>query len=211
MIDSTKTVSPLRQRMLDDMTMRKLGDKTQIGYVRAVKRFTRFFGQPPELASPEDLRCFQKHLVVEGVSATTINATITGLRFLFEVTLERLQALKRMSPVRVPHKLPVVLTSDEVARLLSAAPTLKAKAALSVAYGAGLRANEVVHLKISDIDSERMVLRVEQGKGGRDRNAMVERRQTARQDAAWWLVIPRHEPDQPDKHAPTQPHDQGRF
>lgn len=173
MSHSNKTVSPLRQRMIDDMRLRKLSEKTQIGYIRAVKRFTRFYGQSPELASPEDLRRFQKHLVDEGVSGTTINATITGLRFLFEVTLDRHQAMKRMAPVRVPHKLPVVLTSDEVARLLSAAPTLKAKAALSVAYGAGLRANEVVHLKISDIDSERMVLRVEQGKGGRDRNAML--------------------------------------
>jgi len=173
MIDTTKTVSPLRQRMIDDMRLRKLNDKTQISYIRAVKRFARFFGKSPELASPEDLRRFQKHLVDEGASGTTINATITGLRFLFEVTLDRHQAMKRMSPVRVPHKLPVVLTSDEVARLLSAAPTLKAKAALSVAYGAGLRAAEVVHLKISDIDSERMTLHVEQGKGGRDRNAML--------------------------------------
>jgi site-specific recombinase XerD len=173
MSNSIKTITPLRQRMLDDMTLRKLNEKTQSGYIRAVKRFTRFFGQSPELASPDDLRRFQMHLVAQGVSGTTINATITGLRFFFEVTLDRHKALKKMSPVRVPQKLPMVLTSDEVARLLAAAPNIKAKAALSVAYGAGLRASEVVHLKISDIDSERMILRVEQGKGARDRNAML--------------------------------------
>jgi site-specific recombinase XerD len=159
--------------MLDDMALRKLSEKTQSQYVRSVKRFARFFGQSPDLASPEDLRRFQKHLVEQDVSSTTINATITGLRFFFEVTLDRREALKKMSPVRVPQKLPTVLTADEVARLLSAAPNLKAKAALSVAYGAGLRASEVTHLKVTDIDSERMILRVEQGKGHRDRNALL--------------------------------------
>jgi len=173
MTHSNKPVSPLRQRMLDDMALRKLSEKTQTAYIRAVKRFTRFFGQSPDQAGPEDLRRFQKHLVDEGVSATTINATITGLRFFFEVTLDRREALKKMSPLRAPQKLPTVLTVDEVKRLLEAAPNLKAQAALSVAYGAGLRASEVVHLKIADIDSQRMVLRVEQGKGQRDRNALL--------------------------------------
>lgn len=173
MIKSNQSVSPLRQRMIDDMAMRKLNESTQTTYIRAVKRFTQFFGQAPDLASPEDLRRFQMHLVEQGVSSTTINATITGLRFFFEVTLDRHQALKKMSPVRAPQKLPTVLTADEVARLLSAAPNLKARAALSVAYGAGLRASEVVHLKMTDIDSQRMILRVEQGKGLRDRNAML--------------------------------------
>ena len=168
-----KSVSPLRQRMIDDMTLRKLSDKTQIQYIRAVKRFARYFGQAPDLASLEDLRRFQMYLVEQNVSSITINATITGLRFFFEKTLDRPEALKRMSPLRVPQKLPTVLSTEEVARLLNAAPHLKAKAALSVAYGAGLRASEVVHLKISDIDSERMILHVEQGKGDRDRNAIL--------------------------------------
>jgi site-specific recombinase XerD len=112
-------------------------------------------------------------LVSEGVSTITINATITGLRFLFEVTLDRPEALKKMSPLKVPQKLPMVLSTDEVKRLLEAAPGLKARSALSVAYGAGLRASEVVHLKIADVDSERMILRIEQGKGRRDRYAML--------------------------------------
>lgn len=167
------TISPLRQRMLDDMALRKLAEQTQTAYLRAVERFTRFFGQSPDLASPEDLRRFQMQLVADGVSTTTINATITGLRFFFEVTLDRPDALKRMSPLKAPQKLPTVLSADEVKRLLDAAPGLKAQAALSVAYGAGLRAAEVVHLKVSDIDSERMILRIEQGKGRRDRYAML--------------------------------------
>jgi site-specific recombinase XerD len=167
------TISPLRQRMLDDMALRKLSEQTQRAYIRAVERFARFFGQSPDLASPEDLRRFQMHLVEQGVSTTTINGTITGLRFLFEVTLDRPSALKRMSPLKAPQKLPIVLSTDEVKRLLEAAPGLKAQAALSVAYGAGLRASEVVHLKLADIDSERMILRIEQGKGPRDRYAML--------------------------------------
>lgn len=170
---SNHSISPLRQRMIDDMTMRKLNPKTQANYLRAVKNFTRFFGRSPDLAEPEDLRRFQLHLVEQGVSSTTLNATITGLKFFFGVTLDRPSALKKMSPVRKEQKLPQVLSVDEVTRLLKAASNLKHRAALSVAYGAGLRASEVVHLKVTDIDSERMILRVQQGKGRRDRYAML--------------------------------------
>ena len=173
MTDSNKSTSPLRQRMIDDMTLRKLSPRTQAGYLRAVVKFTRFFGQSPDLASPEDLRAFQLHLVEEGASSTSINATLTGLTFLFGVTLDRPSALKRMSRVHQPQKLPRVLSVDEVARLLRGATNLKHRAALSVAYGAGLRASEVVHLKVSDIDSDRMIVRVNQGKGRRDRYAML--------------------------------------
>ena len=173
MTDSSKSVSPLRQRMIDDMTMRKLQPKTQAGYLRSVKDFTRFFGRSPDRAGPEDLRRFQLHLVEKGVSSTTLNATITALKFFYGVTLDRPSALKKMSPVRKEQKLPQVLSVEEVTRLLTAAGNLKHRAALSVAYGAGLRASEVTHLKIVDIDSERMILRVEQGKGRRDRYAML--------------------------------------
>ena len=173
MTDSTKSTSPLRQRMIDDMTLRKLSPRTQAGYLRAVVKFTRFFGQSPDLAMPDDLRAFQLHLVEQGASSTSINATLTGLTFLFGVTLDRPSALKRMSRVRKPQKLPRVLSVDEVARLLRGATNLKHRAALSVAYGAGLRASEVVHLKVTDIDSDRMILRVVQGKGQRDRYAML--------------------------------------
>ena len=173
MTQSNNSISPLRQRMIDDMTLRQLQEKTQSGYLRSVKRLTKFLGRSPDSASAEDLRAFQKQLVEHGASSATINATIRGLRFFFETTLERPAALKRMSPVRVPERLPVVLSVADVTRLLDAAPNLKSKAALSVAYGAGLRASEVCHLKITDIDSERMIIRVEQGKGSRDRQAML--------------------------------------
>ena len=167
------STSPLRQRMIEDMTMRKLNPKTQSGYIRAVKKLTCFLGRSPATASREDLRRFQLHLVEGGVSSVTLNATITGLRFFFEVTLERGDAMAKMSHVHQPRTLPIVLSDAEVERVIEAAGSLKYKAALSVAYGAGLRAGEVVHLKVSDIDSERMVLRVEQGKGKKDRYAML--------------------------------------
>jgi len=173
MTDSNKSISPLRQRMIEDMTLRKLQPKTQLGYIRAVKKLAGFLGRPPDTASAEDLRRFQLHLVEEGVSSTTINATITGLKFFFGVSLERPSVLQRMSRVRQPQKLPQVLSVDEVERLLTGASNPKHRAALAVAYGAGLRASEVVHLKIADIDSERMIVRVNQGKGQRDRYAML--------------------------------------
>jgi len=173
MTDSNKSISPLRQRMIDDMTLRKLNPRTQAGYLRSVVRFTRFFGQSPDLASPEDLRAFQLHLVEQGASSTSINGILTGLTFFFRMTLDRPSAMKRMSRVPQPQKLPHVLSVDEVARLLRGATNLKHRAVLSVAYGAGLRASEVVHLKVTDIDSDRMILRVVQGKGQRDRYAML--------------------------------------
>jgi len=172
--------------MIEDMTMRKLSPKTQAGYLRAVIKFSLFFGRSPDLASPEDLRTFQLHQVEAGVSSTTINATITGLRFLFDVTLERPSALKRMSRVRNPQKLPQVLSVEEVERLLAGASNPKHRAALAVAYGAGLRASEVVHLKIADIDSARMIVRVVQGKGRRDRYAMLSP-SLLELLRAWWL------------------------
>ena len=173
MTHSTKTISPLRQRMLDDMAMRKLKPKTQIAYIRAVRKLSQFLGRSPAQATSEDLRRFQLHLVATGISSVTLNNTITGLRFFFEVTLRRADALEQMSPVHEPRKLPVVLSASEVEQILEAAGSLKFRAALAVAYGAGLRASEVVHLKVSDIDSQRMVIRVEQGKGGKDRDAML--------------------------------------
>jgi integrase/recombinase XerD len=170
---SAKSISALRQRMLDDMTMRKLTPQTQTQYLRAVRRLAKYLGRSPDQADAEDLRRFQLHLVEQGTASTTLNATITGLRFFFEVTLGSPQRMAKMSPVREPRKLPVVLSAEEVTRLLDAAPNLKARAALSVAYGAGLRAAEVVSLKVGDIDSERMLIRVEQGKGCKDRYAML--------------------------------------
>jgi len=167
------TISPLRLRMIEDMTIRKFAPKTQQGYIRAVRNFSAFLGTSPDGASFEDVRRYQLHLATLGTGAPTINRSLTALRFLFTVTLRRPDVVAELPFVREPRKLPVVLSPEEVARLLDAAPGLKYKAALSVAYGAGLRASEVVSLKIADIDSDRMVIRVEQGKGRKDRYVML--------------------------------------
>jgi site-specific recombinase XerD len=159
--------------MIDDMMMRKLSPQTQGAYIRAVIKFTRFLGRSPDTATAEDLRRYQLHLVETGVSSIMLNATITTLRFFFAVTLEHPEALAKMSSVREPRKLPVVLSREEVARLIEAAANPKHQAALAVAYGAGLRASEVVALKVIDIDSQCMTLRIEQGKGRKDRYAML--------------------------------------
>jgi integrase/recombinase XerD len=168
-----ESITPLRRRMIEDMTVRHFASKTQNDYVRAVSNLARFLGRSPGTASDEDLRRFQLHLTENHVGAPTINLTVTALRFLFSVTLDRPEVARRLTFVHEPRKLPIVLSPEEVARFLEAAPGVKYKAALSVAYGAGLRVSEVVALKVSDIDSKRMMLRVEQGKGRRDRHAML--------------------------------------
>ncbi|KGJ96000.1 tyrosine-type recombinase/integrase [Thalassotalea sp. ND16A] len=163
----------LRQRINDDMTMRKLATKTQIAYIRAINKLCEYLQHSPETATDEELREFQLFMVNNGDSGITINATLTGLRFLFQTTLNKPEVVAKMSTVSVARTLPVVLNLDEARRFIQAAPHPKFKAALAVAYGAGLRVSEVVALKVSDIDSKRMVLRVEQGKGSKDRYAML--------------------------------------
>ncbi len=168
-----QAMSPLRRRMIEDMTIRKFASKTQHDYLQRVKNFTIHLGRSPDTASSEDVRRYQLHLTASGVGVPTVNQTVSTLRFFFKVTLGRPDLVERTAFVREPRKLPVVLSPEEVARLLDAAPGLKYKAALSVAYGAGLRVSEVVALKIGDIDSKRMVIRVEQGKGRKDRYVML--------------------------------------
>ncbi len=179
--------TPLRQRMLDDMRMRKLEPKTQEAYVRAVRKLAAYLGRSPDTATVEDLRNFQLHLVDTGTSPITLNATLTGLKFFFDITLGQIELMARMQPVKVPRTLPVVLSTDEVTRLIAAARNVKHQAALSVAYGAGLRASEVISLKITDVDSQRMTLRVEQGKGAKDRYAMLSPVLLQRL-RTWWRV-----------------------
>jgi integrase/recombinase XerD len=137
----SKTISPLRQRMIEDMRMRKLAPHTQTGYIRAVRKLTRYLNRSPDTATAEDLRNFQLHLVDQGTSPITLNASITGLKFFFGVTLERGALMAKMQHVFVPRTLPVVLSREEVRLLIAAAPSLKYQTALSVAYGAGLRAS----------------------------------------------------------------------
>ena len=180
-----EAMSPLRRRMIEDMTIRKFAPKTQHDYLQRVKNFAAFLGRSPDTASFEDVRRYQLRLTTSGVGVPTVNQTVSTLRFFFRVTLKRHDILEHTHFIHEPRKLPVVLSPEEVARLLDAAPGLKYKAALSVAYGAGLRAGEVVSLKINHIDSERMVIRVEQGKGRKDRYVMLSPHLLALL-RAWW-------------------------
>jgi len=158
------SISPLRQRMIDDMRMRKFGEKTQLDYIRAVRNFTKYLGRSPDTATVEDLRNYQLHLVDHGVSPASLNSAISGLKFFFNVTLDRPELVAKMQPVHLPRKLPVILSPEEVKRLIAAAGNLKHQTALALAYAIGLRVNEVAVLKVGDIDSQRMTLRVEQDK-----------------------------------------------
>lgn len=167
------TISPLRRRMIDDMNMRRFSQETQRNYIRDVGRFATFLGRSPATATADDVRQFQIEQRDAGVPTPTMNSIVSALRFFFTYTIDRPDLARKLIRVAHPRNLPVVLSRDEVARLLNATTCLKHQAALSVAYGSGLRVAEVAALKVSDIDSERMLLRVERGKGGRYRNAML--------------------------------------
>ena len=200
---STEAVSPLRQRMIEDMTIRQFGEHTKRDYIRQVRAFTTFLGRSPDRAEPEDLRRYQLHLASLGASYSRMNLASTALRFFFHITLGRAGFGDRMARVPTPERLPVVLSPEEVALLLAHAPNLKYRAALSVAYGCGLRISEIAHLKVTDIDSARMLIRVEQGKGRKDRYVMLapDLLDLLRQ---WWRVkrsrgwlFPGQQPAQP--------------
>jgi integrase/recombinase XerD len=166
-------ISPLRQRLIEDMNMRRFSRATQRNYIRDVGRFATFLRRPPDTATADDVRRFQVEQRDAGLAAPTMNSIVAALRFFFTHTLDRPDLARKLFRVTYPRKLPVVLSPDEVARLLQATTCLKHQAALSVAYGAGLRVAEVSTLKVGDIDSERMLIRVERGKGGQYRNAML--------------------------------------
>lgn len=166
-------ISPLRQRLIEDMNMRRFCRETQRNYIRDVGRFATFLGRPPDTATAEEVRRFQVEQQDTGVPVPTMNSIVSALRFFFLHTVDRPDLARKLVRRAHPRKLPVVLSRDEVARLLNATTCLKHQAALSVAYGAGLRASEVAMPKVADIDSERMLIRVERGKGGQYRNAML--------------------------------------
>ena len=153
---SEKPISPLRRRMIEDMSVRNFVEKTRNDYIRHVRTFTAFLGRSPDTATAEDLRRFQLHQTQTGVRPPSINGSVAALRFFFAVTLDRPELARHLTFVREPRKIPVVLSPEEVARLLEAAPGPKSTAALSAAYAAGLRVSEVVALKVSDIDPERL-------------------------------------------------------
>jgi integrase len=182
-----QAMSPLRRRMIEDMTVRNFVAKTQIDYIRRVKNFAVFLGRSPDTATREDVRRYLLHLASSGMGAGTVNGTGSALRFLFDITLDRPDVVRHLPVAREPRKAPVILSPEEVARMLEAAPGVKYKAALSVAYGAGLRVSEVVALKVGDIDSARMMIRIEQSKRRKDRYAMLSPRLLdLLRD--WWLI-----------------------
>jgi integrase/recombinase XerD len=186
---STDAVSPLRQRMIEDMNARKLCAGTQRGHISSCKRFAAFVKRSPDTATLEDIRRFQLHLAEIGVSICNRNRIMTGLRFLFRVTLRRLDLAAEIYHIREPQKIPLVMSQDETRRLLAVASSLKARTLLSLGYGCGLRAGEVVRLKIKHIDSAQKIIRIEQSKGRKDRNVMLSS-ETLSLLRQWWKARP---------------------
>ena len=184
---SQMPISPLRRRMIEDMTVRGFGAKTKSDYIRHVKNFTIFIGRSPDTATPEDLRAYQLHQREKGVQPPTMNGTVAALRFFLTTTCNRPEMARHLRIVKQPRKLPVVLTDDEVVLLFEGARCPRDKTVLAVAYGSGLRLSEISNLKVSDIDSDRMVLHVEQGKGQKDRLGLLSPRllEVLRE---WWLI-----------------------
>jgi site-specific recombinase XerD len=186
---SMDAVSPLRQRMIEDMNARKLCAGTQKGHIRSCKRFAAFLKRSPDAATLEDIRRFQLHLAETGVSICTRNRIMTGLRFLFRVTLRRLDLAAEIYHLREPQKIPLVMSPDETRRLLAVASSLKLRTLLSLGYGSGLRASEVVRLKVKHIDRAQSIIRVEQAKGRKDRHVMLSP-ETLGLLRAWWKARP---------------------
>jgi site-specific recombinase XerD len=170
---NTDSVSSLRQRMTEDMNARKLCAGTQRGHIRSCKQFAAFLKRSPDTATSEDIRRFQLHLAESGASICNRNRIMTGLRFLFRVTLRRLDLAAEIYHIREPQKIPLVMSPDETKRLLAVAQNLKVRVLLSLGYGCGLRAGEVVRLKVKHIDSAQKIIRIEQSKGRKDRNVML--------------------------------------
>ena len=184
---SKEVVSPLRQRMIEDMNARKLGAHSQRSHIHSCKRFAAFLKRSPDTATPDDMRRFQLHLIESGVSIGNRNRIMTGVKFLVRVTLRRLDLAAEIYHLREPQKIPEVMSPDETRRLLAVATSLKARVMLSLGYGCGLRASEVVRLKVKHIDSAQKIIRIEQSKGRKDRNVMLspEMIDLLRQ---WWKV-----------------------
>ena len=190
---STDAVTPLRQRMIEDMNARKLCAETQRGHIHSCRRFAGFLKRSPDTATAEDIRRFQLHLSETGVSICNRNRIMTGVKFLFRVTLRRLDLAAEIYHLREPQKIPLVMSQDETRRLLAVASSLKVRMLLSLGYGCGLRAGEVVRLKVKHIDRAQNIIRVEQSKGRKDRNVMLSA-ETLDLLRQWWKVRPsRHD------------------
>ncbi len=196
-------MNPLRQRMIEDMQVRHLAPKTQSSYQQQVAAFARYFGKSPELLGPEQIRTYQLYLTQKGLSAASLIVATSALRFLYRVTLQRPWSIDRIPLPKAPQKLPAILSREEVARLLAALTDAGQHAVLSTAYATGLRLSELTHLRVSDIDSQRMTIRVEQGKGQKDRYVMLSERLLP-ELRAWWKqtrsrrwLFPGARPDEP--------------
>ncbi len=184
---NTGAISPLRQRMIEDMSARKLCAGTQKGHIRSCRRFAAFLKRSPDTATAEDIRLFQLHLAETGLNICNRNRIMTGLRFSFRVTLRRLDLAAAIYHIREPQKIPLVMSPDETRRLLAVATSLKARVLLSLSYGCGLRAGEVIRLKVKHIDPAQKIIRIEQSKGRKDRNVMLSA-QTLDLLRQWWKV-----------------------
>lgn len=197
-------MTPLRRRMIEDMRVRSLAANTQRAYLQQVSNFARHFGRSPELLGPEEVRAWQVHLIeVQRRSSSTLVVATAALRFLYHVTLKREWAVEELPLARTPRKLPVILSQEEITRFLEAIRSVKHRTVLIAAYAAGLRISEATRLKVGDIDSQRMMLRVEQGKGRVDRYVMLSPRLLEVLRSYWsigrpqyWL-FPGRFPDQP--------------
>jgi integrase len=213
---STDVVSPLRQRMIEDMAARKLGPHSQRSHIHSCRRFAAFLKRSPDTATPDDVRRFQLHLIASGVSICNRNRIMTGVKFLFRVTLRRHDLAAEIYHIKEPRKLPVVMSPDEAKRLLAMTRNLKVRVLLALGYGCGLRAGEVVRLKAGDIDSAQNIIRVVQAKGRKDRPVMLPpevltllrqwwKVRPTRYDAGVALAVPRAQAGQADDDAPAQP------
>jgi integrase/recombinase XerD len=187
----TERMSPLRRRMIEDMTVRNLSPTTRAVYVHNVKKFSQYFGRSPDCLGLEDVRAYQVHLVSQGIAWATLNQVVSSLRFFFGITLGRKDLPERIAYARRPKTLPVILSPEEVATFLEAVPSRRDRVALTTAYATGLRASEVVGLRICDIDSARMVIHVANGKGGKQRYVMLSPKLLGILRAYWAIERPR--------------------
>ena len=171
--DDRRPIGPLQARMIEDMTARKLSPKTQQAHIRSCRRFAAWLGQSPETATPDDVRRFQAQLAGCDISNSTRNTIMTGVKFLFRVTLRRHDLVAEIYHLREPQKIPPIMSQDEVARMLAHTTSIKARTMLSLAYGCGLRPGEVIRLRVGDIDSGRGIIRIVQSKGDKDRQVKL--------------------------------------
>ena len=194
---TTNTVSPLRQRMIEDMTARNLGRHSQRSHIQSCRRFAAFLKRSPDTATADDVRLFQLYLVESGLSTSNRNRIMTGVKFLFRVTLRRHDLAAEIYHLKEPQKLPLTMSPDEAERLLGMAGSLRDHVMLCLGYGCGLRAGEIVRLRAGDIDSAQKIIRIVQSKGRKDRHVMLpeELLLSLRQ---WWTVRPtRYDVDVP--------------